>query len=365
MQWDVFCRVIDNWGDVGVCWRLSAALAQRGEHVRLWIDDPEPLDWMAPGAREGRWPGVQIRPWCEAMPPTTEESWADVWVEAFACEPPATLVGHRREAVETGTRAPPVWINLEYLSAEDWVQRCHALPSPLQHGPGRGLTRWFFHPGFKPGTGGLLREPDLMARQAAFDRRDWRRARGLPQYSPLGSLFCYEPPALGALLSHVGPGRALDHLLVAPGRAAQAVHAFRTAVTEENPETNPPTHDRLHELPSVPQTEFDGMLWACDLNFVRGEDSLIRALWAGQALVWQIYPQHDDVHHGKLEAFLDWLQAPPDLRHWHRVWNGMEPATLPAPDWPAWRDCVRAARERLLAQDDLVTQLCRFVLEKH
>jgi uncharacterized repeat protein (TIGR03837 family) len=106
------------------------------------------------------------------------------------------------------------------------------------------------------------------------------------------------------------------------------------------------------------------MLWACDLNFVRGEDSLARALWAGQAFVWQIYPQHDDAHHGKLEAFLDWLDAPPSLRAFHRVWNGVSTGPLPMPDLPQWQACARAARERLLAQDDLTSQLLRFVAEK-
>ena len=52
MKWDLFCRVVDNFGDVGVCWRLAADLAQRGEQVRLWIDDASALTWMAlQGAR--------------------------------------------------------------------------------------------------------------------------------------------------------------------------------------------------------------------------------------------------------------------------------------------------------------------------
>jgi hypothetical protein len=23
LHWDIFCRVIDNFGDIGVCWRLA------------------------------------------------------------------------------------------------------------------------------------------------------------------------------------------------------------------------------------------------------------------------------------------------------------------------------------------------------
>ena len=102
------------------------------------------------------------------------------------------------------------------------------------------------------------------------------------------------------------------------------------------------------------------MLWACDLNLVRGEDSLVRALWAGLPFVWHIYPQDDNAHHDKLEAFLDWLQAPESLRRAHRVWNGTENDELPTlssnvlADWTA---CTKTSLEQLLTQDDLASQL--------
>jgi uncharacterized repeat protein (TIGR03837 family) len=117
----------------------------------------------------------------------------------------------------------------------------------------------------------------------------------------------------------------------------------------------------------VPHTDFDHLLWSCDLNFVRGEDSLVRALWAGAPFVWQIYPQDDDVHHEKLDAMLDWLQAPPALRATHRAWNGAQGAALPLLDRQTlaeWRHVAMAAQTRLLAQDDLVTRLLRFVAQK-
>jgi uncharacterized repeat protein (TIGR03837 family) len=109
------------------------------------------------------------------------------------------------------------------------------------------------------------------------------------------------------------------------------------------------------------------MLWASDLNCVRGEDSLVRALWAGQPFIWQIYPQDDGAHHDKLQAFLDWLQAPASLRSAHAAWNGLGDPRLPplsAALLDDWRACVRSARERLLAQPDLVSQLLQFVAER-
>lgn len=124
---------------------------------------------------------------------------------------------------------------------------------------------------------------------------------------------------------------------------------------------------RWHLQPWVTQDAFDDMLTACDLNFVRGEDSLVRAIWAGQPFVWQIYPQTDDAHHAKLESFLDWLDAPPDLRAMHHFWNGMHPTPPVQDPWSrltVWQEVVRAARDRLLSQADLTTQLFEFVAEK-
>ena len=363
MRWDIFCKVIDNFGDVGVCWRLSTQLAHRGEQVRLWLDDPQALAWMAPGALQREVPNIEVLHWTSPLPAglAKELPPADVWIEAFGCDPPAECVEALGRQVALGGRTP-VWINLEYLSAEPYVERSHRLPSPVMSGPARGLTKWFFYPGFTERTGGLLRENDLLAQQAAFDAPAWLRDLALPTddlTAPLRvCLFCYEPAALETVLHQAGMAASPSDWLVTSGRAWQAVQALPGPIG---------SGCRLHALPRLAQPDFDRLLWACDLNFVRGEDSLVRALWAGQAFVWQIYPQHDDAHHAKLAAFLDWMQAPDSLRAFHLAWNGIDatPAVWPDPATLArWRDCARQARERLLAQADLASQLTGFVLEK-
>ncbi|XAH25664.1 elongation factor P maturation arginine rhamnosyltransferase EarP [Xylophilus sp. GW821-FHT01B05] len=351
MHWDIFCKVIDNYGDIGVCWRLAADLAGRGEQVRLWVDDPAALAWMAPQGAAG----VTVVHWT----PGTLHPPGDVVVEAFGCDPEPGFVA---AAVARGQA--PVWINLEYLSAEAYVERCHALPSPVMQGPAAGWTKWFFYPGFGPATGGLLREPGLAARQAGFDRAAARAAAGASPEELLVNLFCYEPPALPALLQRLQQGSQPARLLVAAGRSRVAVEtAFLNEICLQ------PRQDLGKQLsisyqPYVVQDAFDERLWLADLNFVRGEDSLVRALWAGQPFVWHIYPQADGAHADKLEAFLDWLQAPAGLRQFHRVWNGTADGPLPAWDLPAWQACALAARARLLAQPDLVTRLLGFVKEK-
>ena len=110
------------------------------------------------------------------------------------------------------------------------------------------------------------------------------------------------------------------------------------------------------------QEDFEHQLWACDLNFVRGEDSLVRAIWAGRPLVWQLYPQTGDAHVAKLQAFLDLIEAPLSLRRFMTAWNGPGYG-LPAPESDAWADCIRAVSRNLRGQDDLVTQLIRVVAQ--
>jgi uncharacterized repeat protein (TIGR03837 family) len=370
MLWDVFCRVVDNLGDAGVCWRLARHLVAHGQKVRLWIDEPTPLTWMALGALQGRVEGITVLPWTDPLdaallaklPP------ADVWVEAFGCEiSPEFIAAHASQTGAGGTfdSKPPIWINLEYLSAEPYVERMHGLPSPVLHGPAAGWTKWFFYPGFTPQTGGLLRGKRALAEDTGFDRIAWFRSHGLHwQGQTMVSMFCYDPPALAPLLARWQAASQPVHLLVAAGGSSQAVQRALPAREPGLPTPHTLGALTVTDLPYLPQHEFDQMFYACDLNFVRGEDSLVRALWAGEPFVWNIYPQHDNAHHAKLQAFLDWLDAPPSLRQFHRVWNSVEPGELPAIDLPAWRACVQSARQRLLAQPDLCSQLIQFVQQK-
>jgi uncharacterized repeat protein (TIGR03837 family) len=255
----------------------------------------------------------------------------------------------------------PAWINLEYLTAESFARRSHGLPSPVLAGPALGLTKHFFYPGFTAGTGGLLREADLMDRQEKFDAARWLHGQGIDAGDAQRvSLFCYEPPALAQLLAQWAAAAHRTQLLVTQGRAAAAVRSAIEGNDRTLPGWNRLSRLAISFLPLLAQRDYDHLLWSCDLNFVRGEDSLVRALWAGKPFVWNIYPQDDDAHHAKLSAFLDWLDAPGSLREFHNLWNGAADDPLPPAEVQAWAGCIRAARQRLLAQEDLVTQLLAF-----
>ena len=363
LLWDIFCQVIDNHGDLGVCWRLSAGLAARAQRVRLWVDDASALRWMAPRGCDG----VQVLRW-DAQTHSTLCTLprADVVVEAFGCDLGEELLALLAAPANAGGACqPPVLINLEYLSAEPFVERCHGLPSPLLQGPAAGLTRHFYYPGFTPRTGGLLREAGLQDLQRKFDRDAWLRQQGINAGGArLISLFCYEPPALGELLQQLMRGAEPTLLLVTAGRAQPAVRHWLAQAGIDNAETPGIGALRVHWLPYLTQQAYDQLLWACDLNCVRGEDSLVRGLWAGKPLLWNIYPQHDDAHHAKLDAFLRLLQAPPALRALHQAWNGVGAPPLPELELGAWGRLVERLRESLLLQDDLVQQLLNFVAKK-
>jgi uncharacterized repeat protein (TIGR03837 family) len=340
MHWDLFCRVIDNFGDIGVCWRLAADLGARGESVRLWVDDASALAWMAPQGA----PGVQVLRWDAGSEP------GDVVIEAFGCDPPPAFVTAMAQR-----QRPPLWINLEYLSAEAYVKRSHGLRSPQLAGPGRGLDKWFFYPGFEPGTGGLLREPGLMDARRRFDGRAWLQSRGLAPRpgERVVSLFCYASAPVSGLLHALAGAPTL--LLLTPGTVV--------------PAPSPPNL-RCLGLHWFSQGDYDRLLWACDLNFVRGEDSFVRAMWAGAPFVWQIYPQHDRAHAVKLDALLDLMLADAepvlatDLRRLWHSWNGLRPGPATLPSTPAWQALALRWRDWLLAQPDLGTQLLDFVAER-
>ncbi|HEU4460195.1 MAG TPA: elongation factor P maturation arginine rhamnosyltransferase EarP [Methylibium sp.] len=357
LRWDLFCRVVDNHGDLGVAWRLARRLDALGQRVRLWIDDARALRWMA---GEGEPRRIDVRPW--AAPPA---ELADVIVETFGADLPDGWL----QRMATATKRP-VWIDVEYLSAERYVERSHGLPSPQSQGPGAGLTRWFFYPGFTPRTGGLLLgRADAQAGHAALGRL------GLGPFDGFEvSLFGYAQPQLEAAIA--AWRRSPTRVLACPGPAADQL-AARLGVGP-----TPGSHARLdrlvvHWLPWLPQPDYDALLAACDLNLVRGEDSFVQALACGRPFIWQLYRQDDGAQAAKLEAFLQLYLAdvsgplPASLRACFRAWNG-EAAEFAPPEASGtspWRQhaaaFARSLHDAQAQRGDLGLQLLRFALSRH
>lgn len=367
LRWDIFCAVVDNFGDIGVCWRLARQLAnEHGVQVRLWVDDLIPLAKLHPDvgvAREmQKIDNVEVRHWPKRFPDTDI---ADVVIEAFACELPGNYL-----AAMARRKPAPAWINLEYLSAEDWVEGAHGLASPHPRLP---LTKYFFFPGFTTKTGGLIRESDYGKRVAAFDETAFRTSLGLPPKRGdelTVSLFGYENPALPGLFDAWAHSPQPIACLIPESRLLPDAQAFFV----HHDSTMQRGHLTAHVLPFLPQRDYDALLWLCDLNFVRGEDSFVRAQWAEKPLVWQIYPQHEDAHLVKLNAFLDRYAAglPANAatasRKFCNAWNEDGDA---GGAWPAFAaalpDLQKHARDwagRIAAHGDLAGHLLDFVREK-
>ncbi len=313
--------------------------------------------------------GVEVRAWSQSFPIVLP---AQVVIEAFGCSlPPSYLTA-------MSTQSPPaVWINMEYLSAEAWVKTHHALPSPHPELP---LTKFFFFPGYEKGTGGVLCERDLARRRERFQRTEtnvfWQ-GLGLEAPAPSElrvSLFAYENPRLADLLDawvkHDQPvtclipeGRLVPPLAAWLGETVLPVGAVRRRGGLE-----------IRILPFLNQDDYDRLLWACDLNFVRGEDSCVRAQWAQNPFVWQPYPQADNAHWDKLDALtrlyiegLPKAEAEAVIGLW-QGWNGRGGLTQ------AWADFMRVKpaidvhakrwTDRLAEPGDLAANLVAFVEDR-
>ncbi|MFJ7009335.1 elongation factor P maturation arginine rhamnosyltransferase EarP [Pseudomonas putida] len=368
--WDIFCSVVDNYGDIGVTWRLARQLvAEHGLAVRLWVDDLNAFTPMCPGADASaaqQWQhGVEVRQWPAAWLPVTP---ADVVIGAFACQLPAAYVEAMRARA-----TPPLWLNLEYLSAEDWVEGCHGLPSPQPN----GLRKVFFFPGFTEQTGGLLREGSLLARRDAFQQSAGARQAFLQglgvvpeQGAMLISLFAYENPQLAKWLDALATAAQPCHLLVPQGRIVAGLSQWLGEAPLPVGSVRTRGALTVQVLPFVSQDDFDRLLWSCDFNAVRGEDSFVRAQWAGQPMLWHIYVQDENAHWEKLEAFLAHYrrglsdEADAALLGLWRAWNmngDMGQAWQAARQhWPELQQHARLWALRQAAQPDLATALVHF-----
>ena len=340
----IFCKVIDNYGDIGICWRLARQLrAEHGMAVTLWVDDLASFRKLCPEidprVEAQVVAGVAVQHWRGQDDVFTPADVAAVVIEFFAVDIPPGYIEAMAQC-----RPRPVWLNLEGLSAEAWVEGCHRLPSMHPRLP---LTKYFFFPGFTGNTGGLLREAGLDDERRRFQAEPGHMQRFLAGLGLTAcdmaafkvSLFCYPEAPVAALFTAWQQGPEPLTCLVPEGVAAGPVQDFlgMPAVAGASSTRGALT---VRVLPFVPQPDYDRLLWACQLNFVRGEDSFVRAQWAGRPFIWHIYPQDSQLHHVKLGAFLKRYAGGLDaLEQASLSWNGAGEAGA---DWRALWQSLRA-----------------------
>ena len=292
-HWDIFCKIVDNFGDIGICWRLARQLhAEHGLQVRLWVDDLSNAKAIITNLNIEK--NQQI---CEEI---FIEKWDDnadftktgeVVIETFACGLP--------EKYLTAMQAQKSkWVNLDYLSAEKWVDEFHGKPSPQNN----GLTRYFYFPGFTEKTGGLIRESDVVLPLESLNNLCPQVGQGL---SLNISLFCYQYSPVSNLLNALQTINQKIFVHVPQSIIWPKIAEYFGKSSIHEGEILTKNNLTVNFLPFLSQQNYDALLRECDLNFVRGEDSWIRAIWARKPFIWQPYLQTEDTHIKKLNAFID------------------------------------------------------------
>lgn len=372
----VFVRVIDNYGDAGVGWRLSCLLAEYLHmHVRLWIDDTDALNKLVPAPeKQAR---ITIEAWQgDAMMQQQLSAAADpvLVIETFGCELPPQVLERIRQC-------RPLWLNWEYLTAEDWAVGLHAMSS-LQP---NGLEKYFWFMGIDADSGGLLREPDYLAEREKFRQQPklqhaFRQEYGLPlqHTGQLWLVFAYTSGQWAQWMAMWQQADTPVTLWLAGGQVIESLRAAKLIAPEELQQEGDICelgNVTLVRIPFVPQAAFDRLLWLADAAIVRGEDSFVRALWAGLPFFWHIYRQDDDVHLQKLHSF--WFKAmqgwPAELRQAFTVLsddlNGAGAVSSLKREqawqylcahWQSWVKSAAAWSEMLHGQDNALEKLARF-----
>ena len=362
----IFCRVIDNFGDAGVTWRLAKRLRDLGFPTSLVIDSLETLSRLVPELNPkepvSRVRGITVADWdaFERVASAGDLSaaggdWPDLVLETFGCRLP--------EVVEKGLcdEKKRLYMNLDYLSAEEWVEGSHMIWGLHPSLPIKKL--WFF-PGFTDRTGGVLIEDGLEEARRAFDRPSFlEKAGALPGRRTL-YFFAYPVNAVGRLADGIRAADEPLNLILAPGKASDMLEE---ALADAG-------NVHLIRAPFVAQEEFDDWLRAADGVIIRGEDSFVRAQLAAVPLLWATYPTEDLAHEIKLDAWLARYETAylpdeaPAREAFDRAARAWVKGTLEPSDFRGWLsslDIQRRAALRwqasLLARGDLAEHIAALV----
>ena len=297
----IFCKVIDNFGDIGVCLRLARGLIDRACQVTLVTDRPDLASRMDPVAevKVVSWDAVAASPGCLDV---TKDM---LVVEAFQATPPLSFL----QACPTKLSR----VCLDYLATEAWADGLQWMPAPDPAFPSH--SRIWMAPSFSSNGPGLIRgrweEIDAKTRLAMRRRLMSNRSDG--------AAFAL-PEACGNRDDHVQMGSSSTDgcdsvnffLILAFGYDDAPWGALAEAIERQG---LPEGFDRVCFVKpaglAYSHSEFDAVLQSCDLNFVRGEDSFVRAHFAAAGrwrvpFVWQPYRQEGDTHQQKLYA---WQQS--------------------------------------------------------
>lgn len=279
---DIFCEVIDNYGDAGTAYRLYKEIKNnfKDVYVRLFINKFEEINLIKNKDEE-----INIFKYEEANNLET----ADLIIECFACN---ILDKYLDRAYDNSK----IWINLEYFSAEDWIEDFHLQESLLSRGK---IKKYFFMPGITKKSGGLIVDKEFLETKLKVQKNKtfYLKKYNIPEnYDYLISIFSYEKNF----------DKFIDFL-------EKSSKKFVILILSEKTQKNFTKYfdkfkkcDRIEavNLKFLSLKEYEEILSLCDCNFVRGEESFSRSLILGKPFLWHIYPQENNLHLKKLNDFL-------------------------------------------------------------
>ena len=297
----LFCTVIDNYGDIGVSWRLANILQKElGWQIVLWVDDITALTALCPDCPvklPAIYHGISIQHWQKNLPHEyfSQQYAPNIVVETFACDLPNEV-----EHIIRDKQA--IWINWEYLSAEASNERLHLKPSPQSD----GYLKYFWFMGFSEKSGGLLREHHF-ADFINQTETEFRKKLMLPnKTSEEWLLFGYHSPIWAKWVECWQKMNQPITLLLAGNQIIESLKQSsllpQSALTCAGDFTKLGSVN-LIKIPFVPQDQFDLLLHFSDGLVIRGEDSFVRAQFSNKPFFWHIYPQDEMIHLNKLHAF--------------------------------------------------------------
>ena len=279
---DIFCQVIDNYGDVGVAYRLAREFKRvyLNKKLRFIINQMEELNLIKKSEE------IEIITYQDI---SKIENSADLIIESFGCEIP-------KEYMDRALKNSKLIINLEYFSAEDWVDDFHLQESFL----GENLKKYFFIPGLSKKSGGILLDNEFLERKKKVtkNKRYYLKKIGINEkYDLIGSVFSYEKN-FDFLIEEL---KKLDKKILLLILSEKTQKNFIKYFDNVN------NYDKIKfvKLPFFTYDKYEELLALCDFNLVRGEDSFVRALLLGKPFLWHIYPQDENTHIKKLESFLE------------------------------------------------------------
>ena len=302
---DIFCEIIDNFGDIGVVYRISKELKKIFQNVRIRIVLNRLEEFKAINKKVKDTDYQEI----DGLICVTEKyvkenietfGVSDVFIEAFGCNVPEEYVKQAKENSK-------LWINLEYLSGEKWIEDFHLCESLIDS---KTLKKIFFMPGFSEKSGGVIIDSGFLERMKyGKENRDEVFKKYFKDFDLkdkfIGTVFSYEKNFESLLETLKNYEKETVLLLMGEKTQKSFSEILKKNLTEDY--GNIVKYGKITMIYSdfFSQEEYEEIISASDFNFTRGEDSFVRGIILGKPFMWHIYLQEEKAHMDKIKAFTE------------------------------------------------------------